>query len=152
MTANAAPEPFPDPRMEEPAAALRAAADECRRDPSLQAELDADPRAFFAARGLDIPTGADLKVAANTPEVFHLVMPADPQRHPLRRNAGPRFRRHGPPGVQHHQLAEHDPVVREQRQHRARALQLNGRAFPSHMFWLQTPRGGGPGAAIIGTV
>ena len=78
MTANAAPEPFPDPRMEEPAAALRAAADECRRDPSLQAELDADPRAFFAARGLDIPTGADLKVAANTPEVFHLVMPADP--------------------------------------------------------------------------
>ena len=78
MTANAAPEPFPDPRMEKPAAALRAAADECRRDPSLQAELDADPRAFFAARGLDIPTGADLKVAANTPEVFHLVMPADP--------------------------------------------------------------------------
>ena len=57
---------------------LAAAAAECRGNPELRAELDADPRAFFAARGAELPPGAELRITANTPEVFHLVMPADP--------------------------------------------------------------------------
>ena len=53
----------------------------CRENPELRAELDADPRAFLAARGgggLNLPADADLRVVENTPEVFHLVMPQDP--------------------------------------------------------------------------
>lgn len=57
--------------------ALGAVAGDCRR-PEVQAELDADPRAFFARRGVEVPAGAELRVAANTREVFHLVMPSDP--------------------------------------------------------------------------
>ena len=57
--------------------ALAAAAGDCRR-PEVRAELDADPREFFARRGVAVPAGADLRVAANTREVFHLVMPSDP--------------------------------------------------------------------------
>ncbi len=78
MTANAGTGPFSNPRTEELAAALRAAAGDCRRRPELRAELDADPRAFLAERGMEIPPGPELKVAANTAAVFHLVMPADP--------------------------------------------------------------------------
>lgn len=48
------------------------------RRPELRAELDADPRAFLAERGMEIPPGPELKIAANTAAVFHLVMPADP--------------------------------------------------------------------------
>ena len=58
--------------------ALGAIAGDCRNSPELQAELDADPRAFLAARGADLAPGAELRIAANTPEVFHLVMPANP--------------------------------------------------------------------------
>ena len=57
---------------------LAAVADECRERPETRAELDADPRAFLAARGAELAPGAELRVAANTPEVFHLVMPANP--------------------------------------------------------------------------
>ena len=78
MTANAGAGPFPGRLTEELAAALRAAAGDCRRRPGLRTELDADPRAFLAGRGLEIPAGPALKVAANTATVFHLVMPADP--------------------------------------------------------------------------
>ena len=57
---------------------LGAVAGDCRDSPELRAELDADPRAFLAGRGMEFPAGAELRVAANTPEVFHLVMPSDP--------------------------------------------------------------------------
>ena len=57
---------------------MRKVAADCRADPEVRAELDADPRAFLAGRGLKIPAGPALKVAANTAAVFHLVMPADP--------------------------------------------------------------------------
>ena len=57
---------------------LGAVAGDCRNSPELQAELDADPRAFLADRGMTFPADADLRVAANTPEVFHLVMPPNP--------------------------------------------------------------------------
>ena len=58
--------------------ALGAIAGDCRDRPELQAELDADPRAFLAGRGMELPAGADCRVLVNTPEVFHLVMPSDP--------------------------------------------------------------------------
>ena len=57
---------------------IRKTAEDCATDPDLQAELDADPRAFFAARGYDIPAGPDVRVVANTPEVLHVVMPRNP--------------------------------------------------------------------------
>ena len=58
--------------------ALGAIAGDCRDSPELQAELDADPRAFLAGRGMKLPAGADCRIRANTPEVFHLVMPPNP--------------------------------------------------------------------------
>lgn len=57
---------------------LRKVAAECRRDPEARAALDADPRAFFAGRGLELPNGPDIKVSANTPEVLHLVVAQNP--------------------------------------------------------------------------
>lgn len=57
---------------------LSAVAGDCRNSPELRAELDADPRAFLTSRGLEFPAGADLRVVANTPEVFHLALPPDP--------------------------------------------------------------------------
>ena len=59
-------------------ALIRKTAADCAADPDLQAELDADPRAFFAARGYDIPAGPDVRVTADTPEVLHVVMPRNP--------------------------------------------------------------------------
>ena len=58
--------------------ALSGLARECRDDPGLRRQLDADPRAFFGERDVDLPAEIDFRVAANTPEVFHLVMPQDP--------------------------------------------------------------------------
>ena len=58
--------------------ALSGLARECRDDPGLRRRLDADPRAFFGERDVDLPAEIDFRVAANTPEVFHLVMPQDP--------------------------------------------------------------------------
>ena len=57
---------------------MRKVAAECRRDPEARAALDADPRAFFAGRGLELPAGPDIKVSANTPAVLHLVIAQDP--------------------------------------------------------------------------
>ena len=58
--------------------ALSRLARECRDDPGLRRRLDADPRAFFGERDVDLPAEIDFRVAADTPEVFHLVMPQDP--------------------------------------------------------------------------
>ena len=57
---------------------MRKVAADCRADPEVRAELDADPRAFLAGRGLNLPAGPDVKVSANTPEVLHLVIAHDP--------------------------------------------------------------------------
>ena len=58
--------------------ALSGLARECQDDPGLLRRLDADPRAFFSQRDVDLPAGIDFRIAANTPEVFHLVMPQNP--------------------------------------------------------------------------
>ena len=57
---------------------LSAIAGDCRNSPELRAELDADPRAFLTSRGMEFPADADLRVVANTPEVFHLALPSNP--------------------------------------------------------------------------
>ncbi len=51
---------------------------ECRRDSAVRAELDADPRAFFAERGVEVPGGAEVRVADDTADTVHLVMPPNP--------------------------------------------------------------------------
>ena len=51
---------------------------ECRDDPDLRRQLDADPRTFFSERSVDFPEGIEFRIETDTPEVFHLVMPPDP--------------------------------------------------------------------------
>ena len=57
---------------------LAGAAGECRDRPEVRAELDADPRAFFVARGVDVPEGMEVRVADDTADTVHLVMPPNP--------------------------------------------------------------------------
>ena len=48
-------------------------------DPALRARVDGgDSRPVLAALGVDNPGGAELRVVADTPEVYHLPMPLDP--------------------------------------------------------------------------
>ena len=48
-------------------------------DPALRARIDGgDSRPVLDAFGVDDPGGAELRVVANTPEVYHLSMPLDP--------------------------------------------------------------------------
>ena len=49
-------------------------------DSDLRRDIQADPRAAFAERGVDLPPGVELRVAANTDDTFHLVFPADPNQ------------------------------------------------------------------------
>lgn len=60
------------------AAAYAAFSDDYRADPALRARAEADPRGVLAERGLEIPPAADARIVANTGEVFHLVLPPDP--------------------------------------------------------------------------
>ena len=69
---------FISEHLDEVSATLSELSSACRHDPELRAELDADPRAFFAAHGAELPAETDYRVVENTPEVFHLVMPHDP--------------------------------------------------------------------------
>ena len=52
--------------------------DAYRADPALRARAEADPRGVLAERGLEIPPAVDARIVANTGEVFHLVLPPDP--------------------------------------------------------------------------
>ena len=47
-------------------------------DGDLRSRLEADPRGALTARGVDVPPGLELRVASDTEDVFHLVLPADP--------------------------------------------------------------------------
>ena len=50
-------------------------------DRALRARVDGgDSRPLLAALGVDNPSGAELRVVANTPEVYHLAMPLDPNK------------------------------------------------------------------------
>ena len=57
---------------------LRLSAD-YRADPALRARIDGgDSRPVLAALGVDNPSGVALRVVADTPAVYHLPMPLDP--------------------------------------------------------------------------
>ena len=50
-----------------------------RDDPAFRDRLAADAAAAVAEQGLELPRGvSELRVVENTPEVFHLAFPADP--------------------------------------------------------------------------
>lgn len=76
-------------RFEDPAAfdpgrvesILADAARDRRDDPDFRARLEADPRGVLEARGVPFGSseeGIEVALHANTPDVFHLVMVADP--------------------------------------------------------------------------
>lgn len=69
---------FISENLDEVSGVLSELSSACRANPELRAELDADPHAFFSARGVELPAETAFRVAANTPEVFHLIMPRDP--------------------------------------------------------------------------
>ena len=57
---------------------LRLSAD-YRADPALRARIDGgDSRPVLAALGVDNPSGVALRVVPDTPEVYHLPMPLNP--------------------------------------------------------------------------
>ena len=47
-------------------------------DADFRRAVATDPRAAFVEQGLDVPPGVELRVAADTDDVFHFVFPADP--------------------------------------------------------------------------
>ena len=49
-----------------------------RDKPEIRAQLDEDPREFFAARGVAMQADTELRVVANTADVFHLALPPNP--------------------------------------------------------------------------
>ena len=52
-----------------------------RDDPEFRARLEAEPRAVLAEGGLEIqPPEIDLRVRANTADVFYVTMPPDPNK------------------------------------------------------------------------
>lgn len=60
-------------------AALLEMARDYRDDPDFRARIEADPRAELAARDVRVvPESAEVRLAVNTPEVFHLVVNEDP--------------------------------------------------------------------------
>ena len=71
----------PAPTMEEMIdieGKLESFADDWRADPALRARSAREPREVLSERGLDIPTDHDLRIAENTDEVYHVVLPPDP--------------------------------------------------------------------------
>lgn len=59
---------------------LMGIAREYRDDPDFRARIEADPRAVLEARGVELGAvaGAEIRLAVNTPEVFHLGLPENP--------------------------------------------------------------------------
>ena len=60
-------------------ALLRQLSADYRADPALRARIDGgDSRPVLAALGVDNPSGVALRVVPDTPEVYHLPMPLNP--------------------------------------------------------------------------
>ena len=45
-------------------------------DPEFKARVDADPTSALKSEGFDVPEGASVRLAFNTPELLHIVLPA----------------------------------------------------------------------------
>ena len=73
--------PAPPPTVEEMTgigSKLESLADDWRADPALRARGARAPGEVLSERGLDIPTDRDMRIVENTGEVYHLIMPPDP--------------------------------------------------------------------------
>lgn len=73
--------PAPPPTAEEMTVVgdkLESFADDWRTDPALRARAARAPGEVLSERGLDIPTDRDMRIVANTDEVYYLTLPPDP--------------------------------------------------------------------------
>ena len=59
-------------------AILQKVAKDYHDDPRFRAQLDEVPRTALADKGLTLPATGDVRVFANTEDVFHVVLPPDP--------------------------------------------------------------------------
>ena len=50
----------------------------CAADPALRDKVVSDPAGALAERGLELHEGVDVKVVINDDDIFHLVLPPDP--------------------------------------------------------------------------
>ena len=68
-------------QFEQGRALLKRLSADYHADPELRARIDGgDSRPVLDALGVDNPGGAELRVVADTPEVYHLPMPLDPNK------------------------------------------------------------------------
>ena len=49
-----------------------------RTDPAVRTRAENEPHSLLREQGLEIPPSTDVRIVANTPDLFHLVMPPDP--------------------------------------------------------------------------
>ena len=49
-----------------------------RDDAALRTRAASDPRTVLSEHGIDLVSGRDVRIAANTAETFHVVLPPDP--------------------------------------------------------------------------
>ena len=49
-----------------------------RADSGVRHRAENDPHALLREKGLDIPADIDVRIVANTPDRFHLILPPDP--------------------------------------------------------------------------
>jgi hypothetical protein len=64
--------------FEEYHALVQGIANRYHTDPAVRSALAGDARTALVELGMKLPEGVEIRVAANTPEVTHLVMPPDP--------------------------------------------------------------------------
>ena len=69
--------PMESERAQYCARLLLSIADAYRKDPDFRANLDSDPVAALTDRGFEVQPDAELRIAEDTDEVFHFVLPPD---------------------------------------------------------------------------
>jgi len=57
---------------------LAALGNQYRSDAGFRSKLSSDPHGILNERGFDIPKGLEVRVVANTDELFHVAFPPDP--------------------------------------------------------------------------
>ena len=59
-------------------ALIQRIADRYHDEPAIRAALSGDARSGLVELGMRLPEGVEIRVAANTPDVTHIVLPPDP--------------------------------------------------------------------------
>ena len=57
---------------------VRSFLDAYHRDPDLRSRCESDPHAVLTENGVEVPLGYEVRFVANTADVFHFVLPPDP--------------------------------------------------------------------------